>query len=62
MRGIDLKLKRVYRNVTARALAAEMGVSAARVGHIETRAIVTAEAEARYLKALDKFPTRDQAA
>ena len=52
MTGFDLKLKRVAARVTGRALAAEMGVSPARVSRIEATQFPTEETVGRYLSAL----------
>lgn len=58
MTGIDLKLRRVAADVLAKEVAAEMGVTPARVSRIENSRIVSADAQARYLAALDTCVTK----
>lgn len=53
MDGMTLRLRRVAADVKARDLAVAMGVGASRVAHIEKLRIVTDEAAARYIQALD---------
>ena len=57
--GLDLKLRRVAADVKLGDLAAahEPPVTPSRVGHIEKSRVVTPEAEARYVAALDKCAT-----
>lgn len=56
--GIELKLLRVAADVQAKDLAAVMGVTSSRIGHIEKSRVVTDEARARYLAALDTCVTK----
>lgn len=58
MTGKDLKLKRVDADVKANELASEMGVSPSRVSRIENTRVLTDEAVARYLVALDTCITK----
>ncbi len=58
MTGIELKVKRVAADIRLMDLAAAMGVSDSRVSRIEASRTVTAEAEARYLVALDTCLTK----
>lgn len=59
MKGIDLKLRRVAARVSAQDLGRAMQppVTGSRVGHIESREIVTDEAARRYLAALETLAT-----
>ncbi len=50
--GLALKLERTAERVTGRAIAAAMGVSSSRIGHIEASAFVTPETAARYRAAI----------
>lgn len=61
MTGLDLKLKRVAADVKAKDLASAMGVTDARVSHIEKGRTVTPEAETRYLDALRMCITKSTA-
>ena len=56
--GKELKLKRVAADVQAKQIAAAMGVTASAVSRIENTRVVTVEAEARYLAALDTCITK----
>ena len=51
--GLHLKLERVAQRVTATSIAAVMGVSSSRIGHIEASAFVTPETAQRYRAAVD---------
>lgn len=59
MTGMDLKLRRVAARVSAKALgsAMEPPVSSSRIGHIESRDVVTDEAARRYIEALETLTT-----
>ena len=56
--GKDLKLKRVAADVLGKDLAAAMGVKPSAVSRIENTRLVTDEAVARYLAALDMCITK----
>lgn len=56
--GKELKLKRVAADVQAKAIAAQMGVTASLVSRIENTRVVTDEAASRYLAALDTCITK----
>lgn len=58
MTGLDLKLRRVAADVKTGELAAAMGVTNARISHIEKLRVVTPEAQARYLAALTTCTTK----
>lgn len=55
--GMDLKLERVARQVTATALAEKMGVSRSWLSMLEGRYSVKPEVSSRYLEALASFPS-----
>lgn len=50
---MELKLRRVGARIKGTELAGEMGVTSSRVSALEKEAVVTPEAERRYLEALD---------
>ena len=56
--GLDLKLARVARGVSQRAIARQLGVSPQRVSGIEASYRPTGEACARYLDALEELSRR----
>lgn len=62
MNGLELKVKRVGADVRLKDLADAMGVTDSRVSRIESQRVVTADAEARYLAALDMCITKSTAA
>lgn len=53
--GMDLKVERIRERVTVKAIAERMGVTSARITHIESQARVTAEAERRFRHALEEI-------
>jgi len=56
MTGLELRLKRVARQVGVTDLATAIGVHHSRVSQIEALARVTAITQQRYLEALEQFP------
>ena len=54
--GLHLKITRTARRVRVIDLAARMGVVHSRVSQIEATAVVSDDAAARYLEALETFP------
>jgi transcriptional regulator with XRE-family HTH domain len=60
MTGMQLKLMRIERRVRATDLATAMGLkNHSRVSQIESAAVVTENATAKYLAALATFPVVD---
>ena len=61
--GLDLKLRRVAADVKVGELAGahEPPVTPSRVSYLERIRIVTPEAEAKYMAALDKCSTKSNA-
>ncbi len=57
MTGMDLKLRRVAADVKLKDLANAMGVTDSRVSRVEGSRVVTDEAAAKYLDALETFQT-----
>ena len=55
--GLDLKLERTALRIRTKDLAAAMGVSVARISHLEGQAIVTDDAAAKYRAALATLRT-----
>ena len=55
--GMDLKLERVARQVTATALAERMGVSRSYLSQLESRYAVAPDKAKAYRSALATFPT-----
>ena len=55
--GMDLRLRRVGLRLTVSQVASAMGVSPSRVSHIESRDRVTAEAEEKYVSAIQTLTT-----
>lgn len=62
--GLDLKLRRVAADVKATAIADahEPPVTPSRISYLERIRVVTPEAEAKYLAALDKCVTKSTTA
>lgn len=56
--GLDLKLQRVAADITARHLAAVMGVHPSRINYIEGRRLLTAASAEKYLAALATLTTK----
>ena len=56
--GLELKLRRVAADVKSTELARAMGVSIARISHIERSRLVTDDAERRYVAALATCTTK----
>lgn len=54
--GIDLKVQRIRRQVTGRALAERMGISTATLTRLEQRGAVQPDVAQRYRDALATFP------